>query len=146
MLIGSNNNAQRSPQDCVCNVPFTNGLSDTTPYPDPNLVEQYGVAGDAAWQPSNPPVYVGNCANFFSTGFTSINEAAPPNWHHHDVKAQGCIWRMPGGGVYPARSKHPGGVNAAMADGSVHFISQTINALTWQYLGARADGNPAALP
>ena len=31
-----------------------------------------------------------------------------------------------------ARSKHPGGVNAAMCDGSVRFFKNTINLTTWQ--------------
>jgi prepilin-type processing-associated H-X9-DG protein len=30
-------------------------------------------------------------------------------------------------GVYPPQSRHPGGVNAALADGAVRFISETIN-------------------
>jgi prepilin-type N-terminal cleavage/methylation domain-containing protein/prepilin-type processing-associated H-X9-DG protein len=41
-----------------------------------------------------------------------------------------------------ARSHHSGGVNAAMADGSVRFISNNINFVTWRQLGTRA-GNEA---
>jgi prepilin-type N-terminal cleavage/methylation domain-containing protein/prepilin-type processing-associated H-X9-DG protein len=33
-----------------------------------------------------------------------------------------------------ARSKHPGGVNAAMCDGSVRFFKSTVNIQTWQAL------------
>jgi prepilin-type N-terminal cleavage/methylation domain-containing protein/prepilin-type processing-associated H-X9-DG protein len=40
-----------------------------------------------------------------------------------------------------ARSYHPGGVNTALADGSVRFVSETIDRLTWRYLGIRNDGN-----
>jgi len=40
-----------------------------------------------------------------------------------------------------ARSYHPGGVNAALADGSVRFVSETIDRLTWRYLGIRNAGN-----
>ncbi len=39
-----------------------------------------------------------------------------------------------------ARSKHPGGVNTLMADGSVKFMKDTINAMTWQALGSRNGG------
>jgi prepilin-type processing-associated H-X9-DG protein len=39
-----------------------------------------------------------------------------------------------------ARSMHAGGVNAAMADGSVRFFSDTVNAVVWQALGTRAGG------
>jgi len=39
-----------------------------------------------------------------------------------------------------ARSQHTGGVNVALADGSVRFISNGINLTTWQALGSRNGG------
>ena len=39
-----------------------------------------------------------------------------------------------------ARSHHPGGVNAAICDGSVKFFKDTINVTTWQALSTRAGG------
>jgi prepilin-type N-terminal cleavage/methylation domain-containing protein/prepilin-type processing-associated H-X9-DG protein len=39
-----------------------------------------------------------------------------------------------------ARSKHPGGVNACLLDGSVRFIANTINWPTWQALGTTQGG------
>ena len=39
-----------------------------------------------------------------------------------------------------ARSRHAGGVFAAFADGSVDFISENIDLITWQRLGWMADG------
>jgi hypothetical protein len=42
--------------------------------------------------------------------------------------------------VLYARSNHPGGVNAGLADASVRFISSTINVQTWRDLGTRAGG------
>jgi prepilin-type processing-associated H-X9-DG protein len=35
-----------------------------------------------------------------------------------------------------SRSRHPGGVNVLMGDGSVHFINQNIDLATWQALGS----------
>jgi prepilin-type N-terminal cleavage/methylation domain-containing protein/prepilin-type processing-associated H-X9-DG protein len=35
-----------------------------------------------------------------------------------------------------ARSNHPGGVNLALADGSVRFVSNSINQATWQAVGS----------
>jgi prepilin-type processing-associated H-X9-DG protein len=35
-----------------------------------------------------------------------------------------------------SRSRHPGGVNTLFGDGAVHFIKNTINALTWVQLGS----------
>ena len=37
-------------------------------------------------------------------------------------------------------SRHPGGVNALFGDGSVRFIKNTINPVTWSALGTRAGG------
>ena len=37
-------------------------------------------------------------------------------------------------------SLHPGGANVLMGDGSVRFIKQSINLLTWQALSSRASG------
>ena len=39
-----------------------------------------------------------------------------------------------------ARSRHPGGVNALHADGSVHFIKSTVNPITWNALASIAGG------
>jgi prepilin-type processing-associated H-X9-DG protein len=39
------------------------------------------------------------------------------------------------------KSMHPGGAQFTLADGSVRFISQTINHQLFQFLGGRSDGN-----
>jgi prepilin-type N-terminal cleavage/methylation domain-containing protein/prepilin-type processing-associated H-X9-DG protein len=41
---------------------------------------------------------------------------------------------------YGFKSNHSGGANFVFADGSVHFINQSINHQTYQYLGCRNDG------
>jgi prepilin-type N-terminal cleavage/methylation domain-containing protein/prepilin-type processing-associated H-X9-DG protein len=41
-----------------------------------------------------------------------------------------------------ARSRHTGGVNVAMCDGSVHFINNRISLQTWQALGTMDGGEP----
>jgi prepilin-type processing-associated H-X9-DG protein len=40
-----------------------------------------------------------------------------------------------------ARSRHAAGVNVVMADGSVHFVSNSITLATWQALGTMAAGD-----
>src|SRR5262249_49040764 len=37
---------------------------------------------------------------------------------------------------YAARSRHPGGVNTCSIDGSVRFITDSIDVTTWQALGS----------
>jgi len=39
-------------------------------------------------------------------------------------------------------SAHPGGCQAAMGDGSVHFFEETIDLDIWSRLGSRNDGHP----
>ena len=36
-----------------------------------------------------------------------------------------------------ASSRHNGGVNVAMVDGSIHFVSDSINPLVWNAMGSR---------
>jgi prepilin-type N-terminal cleavage/methylation domain-containing protein/prepilin-type processing-associated H-X9-DG protein len=45
-----------------------------------------------------------------------------------------------------ARSRHPGGVNAALADGSVRFVSDSIDQGVWRALGTRAGGEVVDVP
>jgi len=46
-----------------------------------------------------------------------------------------------GNGAMAARSYHTGGVQVTMCDGSVRFVSDNLNANTWLYVLAIADGN-----
>ncbi len=53
---------------------------------------------------------------------------------------EGLSDTVPTYAVIPARSYHPGIVNAAMVDGSVHGFSETIDADVWRALATRAGG------
>jgi len=46
-------------------------------------------------------------------------------------------------GLY-ARSNHSNGVNALMGDGSVRFVTNSINAITWRAMGTREGGEVVA--
>jgi len=46
------------------------------------------------------------------------------------------------GEIYTARSNHPGGVNLGLVDGSVRFISNTVDLAVWQALGSINGGEP----
>jgi prepilin-type processing-associated H-X9-DG protein len=78
-----------------------------------------------------------------------FNTAAPPNWKCQNgsggagVGGAGLAWDSCLG-IVPALSKHTGGVNVCMADGSVRFISDSINLFTWQCLGNARDGQVLA--
>jgi prepilin-type processing-associated H-X9-DG protein len=44
------------------------------------------------------------------------------------------------------KSSHANGVNFAMVDGSIHFVSQNIDMRTYQHLGCRHDGMSVSIP
>ena len=48
-------------------------------------------------------------------------------------------------GIFAARSHHPGGVNASMADGSVRFFGNGIDPAVWHALGSRNGGDVVTL-
>jgi prepilin-type N-terminal cleavage/methylation domain-containing protein/prepilin-type processing-associated H-X9-DG protein len=49
-------------------------------------------------------------------------------------------------GAIISRSYHAGGVNALFMDGSVKFISNSIDQATWRALGTRNGGEPVTVP
>lgn len=51
--------------------------------------------------------------------------------------------RTEGDFVIAPSSRHPGGVNSVMVDGSVRFVQDSINQEVWWTLGARDDGRTA---
>jgi hypothetical protein len=53
-----------------------------------------------------------------------------------------CTWNT----EFGFRSKHPGGAQFVLGDGSARFISQTIDMWTYQYLGCKSDGKSAQVP
>jgi len=50
------------------------------------------------------------------------------------------VTRSSGHGLSTARSRHTGGVNAWFCDGSVHFISDSIDMVIWRALATRSGG------
>lgn len=106
------------------------------------------------------PEYEGGCAlrldegrtQWFESGVhhNGITTAWPPNKKtpggpggmYADVDINGSREKLglPTFAAVTARSHHPGGVNALLADGSVRFVKSTINGFTWRALGSVAGG------
>jgi prepilin-type processing-associated H-X9-DG protein len=61
----------------------------------------------------------------------------PPDWLKNAVPPGGPCLQL---GQWAFHGLHPGGVNFAFADGSVKFIKDTINPMTYRGLGTRASG------
>ncbi|MGQ9914708.1 MAG: DUF1559 domain-containing protein [Thermogutta sp.] len=67
------------------------------------------------------------------TTASTFSAYLPPNAKAADATAHGI-------GFVGARSNHPGGANALMADGSVRFVSDTIQLTTWRALATVGGG------
>ncbi len=93
---------------------------------------------------SNPDVVV-QCANdtsgnnivpdlTYTAPCISTLQGDSPSLNNPNAWADYTQWHS------AARSKHPGGVNVGMADGSVRFMSNSISLFTWRGLGTKANG------
>jgi prepilin-type N-terminal cleavage/methylation domain-containing protein/prepilin-type processing-associated H-X9-DG protein len=60
-------------------------------------------------------------------------------WHSGPPNSRSCMF-PPSRIATTANSRHPGGVNVALADGSVRFIKSTVNITAWRALGTRNGG------
>lgn len=83
------------------------------------------------------PAFSDNGHRWYATGrdHTLYVHAQEPNGAIPDAMATN---QTPRAGIATARSMHAGGVNASMGDGSVRFISETIERGIWRALGTRA--------
>jgi prepilin-type N-terminal cleavage/methylation domain-containing protein/prepilin-type processing-associated H-X9-DG protein len=93
------------------------------------------------------PAQIGGLA-FWSFSEAGSGTSVPMNWDSNSYPADGpgCFgqWEVlaPLGCRFAAsrkgfKSKHPGGANFLFADGSVHFLKQSINFATYNALGSR---------
>lgn len=74
--------------------------------------------------------------------FWSFNTVLPPNTTDREcgIFASGAP-NDPQTGIFAARSRHIGGVQALLCDGSVRFFSDAIEIQTWRDLCDKSDGN-----
>jgi prepilin-type N-terminal cleavage/methylation domain-containing protein len=112
----------------------TDGLSNT-------IIVGHQVANAAGWRSA------------WYQGVTVAGTSLPPNFLKPCMQANQAIQFAPVGtpcypGIGPSdvwrgygfNSHHPGGVLVAMGDGSVIFINESINQVTYNALGSRAGG------
>jgi prepilin-type N-terminal cleavage/methylation domain-containing protein/prepilin-type processing-associated H-X9-DG protein len=116
----------------------------------------YGLGTDQAmpWGQKNLDAYIALCGPYMQKGAniisqqsywamgrayhgSTINMLMPPNWSSNGAD---CGIYQAHGGMFSSRSRHPGGVNATMCDGSVRFFKNSINRTVWWALGSRSLG------
>ena len=103
-------------QRCRAINPLTNALETGQGFTtDPN-----GVG--CLWHSGYPP----------QTRYTHV---MPPNTWSCDYGTGGAGIR----GAHTASSRHPGGVNVLMCDGSVRFVKDTVDVATWWAVGTKAN-------
>jgi len=77
----------------------------------------------------------GYCSTLIPINYDTCNEFAPDPCHRPKS------WNTAVG----FKSAHSGGAQFLFGDGSVHFLNETIDMQTYQYLGAKADGHVISL-
>jgi prepilin-type processing-associated H-X9-DG protein len=112
--------------------------SDTNGWGGPIGVIIYGNMGGALFSAQLAP---NSTANDRPIGPCPQNQG--DNFYKAPCQSLGgnAWWTRSGPNAHcAARSQHTGGVNAALADGSVRFFANNINVAMWQALGTRANG------
>lgn len=85
--------------------------------------------------------YVWIAAYPWHVAINDYNHFSPPNKNTCVDPGDGAWFSFSSpNGMAPPSSNHPGGVNVCFADGSVHFIKDSINYISWWGLGTRNQG------
>lgn len=82
-------------------------------------------------------------ASAFSTYYTpntKANDLIYTTTYCNNLPLIGLPCSGAGGAHFSARSRHTGGVGAAMGDGSVRFVTNSISSVVWMNLGPINDG------
>jgi type II secretory pathway pseudopilin PulG len=144
-LVADNTNTLYTfPGDMVRNIPWPSTTVTDYVKPSRALLDQYAVSCQAGI--ADHTSAAGQTWAAPSQYDSMFNTIAPPNW-----KGPTCHWcagcgKGDSGGVFPARSKHPGGAMHALGDGSVRFFSETVDLTVYQALGTRNGGESVANP
>jgi prepilin-type processing-associated H-X9-DG protein len=134
---------------------ITDGLSNTLMFSEGVVPDVPGWGG-----PIGSHIY-GNMGGALFTATLTPNSTAPDRIVGPCPRQQGdtryrppcgsitgnAWWTPSAAGAHAAaRSFHPGGVNASLADGSTQFYSNNIDLTVWRALGSRDGGEAVGTP
>jgi prepilin-type N-terminal cleavage/methylation domain-containing protein len=163
--IGAASGGGPGPAAVTCYMGFQGDYFDSNP-PD-GIFERSGVGGSVKFSQvidgtsnvlmlgERSPSYSPWCAWAAGNGVWICTRSAAPNattgnpggnpFHINAVRKQFPTPNATevGGIKYAAVSLHPGGIQVATADGSVHFLSETMDHLMYRNLAMMANGQPA---
>jgi prepilin-type N-terminal cleavage/methylation domain-containing protein/prepilin-type processing-associated H-X9-DG protein len=136
---------------------ITDGLSNTAAFSEHGKGDfNNGVATATdtfrpGTYPNTPDEAVAQCAaidpnNLSLQGVSNVGAPWLQSYHSTTLyfhvslpNTRSCMF-PPGRIATTAKSQHPGGVQVALCDGSVRFVSQTIDIATWRAVGSRNGG------
>jgi prepilin-type N-terminal cleavage/methylation domain-containing protein len=135
------NNGMLAANECFGIEDATDGTSNTF-----LVAEQSGLVDGVnrtsnyygGWYGSRHPRTIddSDCWDLWQTGTSCVRFA--PN---SDIVQTGATERMYRNNTV-INSQHPGGINVVLSDGSIHFISETIDFVNLKRLSCRYDGEP----
>jgi len=114
----------------------TDGLSNTIFFGE--------VRVDCSNHVRNGWAYSNNGNGLFTTLIPINYDSCAPN--KNAAGGDGCGARCNWVTEFGFKSRHPGGANFLLGDGSVRFLSETIDHDNYQLLGQRDDGLPGEVP
>jgi len=140
--VGDENNLRLRPNDVIRSVTWPGGSKISLQNPAGMDAFISACQSAAVSNPSNHHSHSGRLWALYMHAQTMLNTVQTPNSPNIDCQeCAGCGW-MDSDGIFTARSQHVGGVNVVMADGSVQFVSDSINRDTWRAMGTK-DGAEA---
>lgn len=99
---------------------------------------------------NRPAICLAGTSGYRARGTIPVQVNMPNNAYNHTLSPNDLgwnCWSSAAGqandiayGHFAARSFHTGGVQVALADGAVLFVSNSIDLNTWRRVGARGDG------
>jgi len=125
-MLGDGNLGLVSPQSDVFNGPNSGPGDPATA--DQAVTECNSV--DITNPANQFPIFMGAP---WGHGQHNYQHVSPPN-------SRSCGWLSSLRATMAATSRHTGGVNVAFADGSTHFITNSIDLASWRALGSRNGG------